>query len=283
MLHVQMLGTGTPQAHKFRCASSTLVEVAGTKFLIDCGYGTVRRLVESDINLQQVEKILFTHHHYDHNVDYPSFVLHGRNGRKTPLDVYGPIGTEQLTHDLFETGFAIDLKNRLSASFQDTVVVSSCHDIDSGFMIEGDDWRLTAGRADHFTVNGNFSLCYRIDTSAGAVTFSGDTLPCEGVSELAKGADVLVHEVLWRPENAENGRLPYRLSDASEAAVRSSRLTKHSFPEEVAKTAAEAGVKKLILTHLFSDVMLDELRDWMHQETGIEVLVAHDNLEFGLG
>ena len=160
-------------------------------------------MAENGINLHDVHRLLFTHHHYDHNVDYPSFVLHGRSGRETPLNVYGPIGTEKLSSDLFVTGgFTIDLNNRLSADINRGTILSGVQDIDAGFTLEGDTWKLTAERADHFTVGGNFTLCYRIDTDDGSVVFSGDTIPCDGIRKLAEGADVLVHEVFWQPFRA---------------------------------------------------------------------------------
>ncbi len=301
-INVHMLGTGSPRLNKNRCSSGTLVQVGGEKLLLDCGYGTVRRLVEADVVPADIHHLFFTHHHYDHNVDYPAFVLYGGHGGSIPLDVYGPVGTEKLTHDLFEAGFAIDIDNRLSGivrSFErfrdgaidrrqfehelaETKRLPVGHDIDAGFVLERNDFRLIVQRADHFTAGGNFSLCFRVETSSGSVAFSGDTLPCDGVRQIAAGADVLVHEVLWQPQDATNGRLPFRASDVSEERYRSSRLTKHSLPEEVAQVAKEAGVKKLVLTHFFSDARLDELGNWMRCELDIEVMVASDNLRFSV-
>lgn len=283
-IKVLMLGTGTPQLRPHRCGSSSLIQIGGDHILIDCGYGSVRRMAENGVRLHDVQRLLFTHHHYDHNVDYPSFVLHGRSGRETPLNVFGPIGTEKLSSDLFQTGgFTIDLNNRLSRDINRGTILSGVQDIDAGFTIEGDTWKLTAERADHFTVGGNFTLCYRIDTDDGSIVFSGDTIPCDGIRKLAKGADVLVHEVFWQPFQGKDGRRPYTKEDATETMYEASRRTKHSLPEEVKTIAHEAGVKRLVLTHLFSDDHLDELQGYMQQGVECEVVLGEDHMRFEVG
>ena len=277
-----MLGTGTPALRPHRCGSSTLVQIGDENLLIDCGYGSAMRLAENHVRLEDVTRLFFTHHHYDHNVDYPSFVLHS-SGRREQLDVYGPVGTSQLTTDLFDRAFSIDLNNRQNQPRAMRTVVSAVEDIDSGFVIEGNHWRLTAERVDHFTYGGNFTLGYRIDTDTGSVAFSGDTMPCDGIRKLAQGADVLVHEVSWQVANAKKGRWPHGKDDVTEDAFRRLRITKHSLPEEVKAIAHEAGVKRLVLTHLFSDEHLDELQKYMQQGLECEVVLAVDHMRFSSG
>ena len=273
-----MLGTGTPYLRPHRCGSSTLIEIGQDKILIDLGYGSVRRLGENQRRLQDIESVLFTHHHYDHNVDYPSLVLHSRRGRERPLNVYGPVGTEELSYDLFTRGFHRDIQHRQSPEYNAGIVVSQVEDIDSGFVLEKDDWKLTARRADHFNRNGNYSLCYRIDTDHGSVVFSGDTIPCDGIREIAKGADMLIHEVYWRPELASSGQLPYSQTDSPDELWQLSRNQKHSLPDEVRQIAHEAGVQTLVLTHLFDDTHLDELHGYMQQGLDCEVVLAADHM-----
>ena len=282
-IKVLMLGTGTPELRPHRCGSATLLQVGEDHILIDCGYGAVRRMAENHIRLQDVQHLLFTHHHYDHNVDYPSFVLHGRSGRKNPLNVYGPVGTGELTTDLFERGFHRDINHRLSPATVEGIIVSGAKDIDAGFVMEGNDWRLTAERADHFTRNGNFSLCYRIDTDSGSVTFSGDTIPCAGIQKLAKGADVLVHEVFWRPGVGKDGKEAFTAADTDPKVFATSRLRKHSLPEEVKAIAHEAGVKRLVLTHLSTDEHLDKLQGYIQQGLECNVILGEDHMRFESG
>ncbi len=86
---------------------------------------------------------------------------------------------------------------------------------------------------------------YRFDTPSGSVAFSGDTGPCENVVRLARGADVLVHEVIDVGVIARRvARMPN--ADAIVAHLSSS----HSSPEAAARVATAAGVKTLVLSHL---------------------------------
>jgi len=79
------------------------------------------------------------------------------------------------------------------------------------------------------------ALCFRIETSQEAVTISGDTEFSDEVINLAKGSQVLVHEC---PFPVHMGAIPG-----------------HTTAEEVGRVAAEAGVRNLVLTHLFEEVV----------------------------
>ena len=69
-----LLGTGTPAPLTHRAGSSYLLELAGEKLLIDCGPGSVRRLLETGVSPTEIAGLLLTHLHYDHCVDYAHFV-----------------------------------------------------------------------------------------------------------------------------------------------------------------------------------------------------------------
>lgn len=77
-------------------------------------------------------------------------------------------------------------------------------------------------------------LSYRFDTPYGSVVFSGDTQYCPSIVELAKEAD-LFFCMASGGDMGENktGRCPAGVADAKAAG----------------RIAAEAGVKKLVLTH----------------------------------
>ena len=77
------------------------------------------------------------------------------------------------------------------------------------------------------------SIGWRVESGGISVVFSGDTIYSRGLVEAAQGADLLIHEAL-------------ATDDAHDMAV--GRL--HSTSGDAARVAAQASVKKLILTHL---------------------------------
>jgi ribonuclease BN (tRNA processing enzyme) len=89
------------------------------------------------------------------------------------------------------------------------------------------------------------AFAYRFDTPTGSVVFSGDTGPCENVVRLARGANILVHEVIdleWMKELLR--RLP------NGEAVINHLGRAHSTPDQVGDIASRAGVRTLVLSHL---------------------------------
>ena len=91
------------------------------------------------------------------------------------------------------------------------------------------------------------ALAYRFDTDTGSVVFSGDTGPSENLVELARGADVLVHEVIdtdWVDQLLPPPRTP-----AQEGLFRH-LLGAHTATSQVAAVACAAEVGTLVLSHL---------------------------------
>ena len=91
------------------------------------------------------------------------------------------------------------------------------------------------------------ALAYRFDTDAGSVVFSGDTGPSENLVELARGADVLVHEVIdtdWVGQLLPPPRTP------RQEGLYRHLIGAHTAVEQVAPIACAAGVDTLVLSHL---------------------------------
>jgi len=146
-------------------------------------------------------------------------------------------------------------------------------------VAEDDDLRVTAILVQHAPVFPAFA--YRFDTAAGSIVISGDTAPCPNLVALARGADILVHEVYddarWQGPQAEPSR---------EAELRLDHLvTSHTPLSEVGSIAAAAGVGRLVLTHFIpgDDARPDAYwRDAVSPSFGGEVVVGQDLLELRL-
>ena len=144
------------------------------------------------------------------------------------------------------------------------------------------DVRVTAVLVRHAPVFPAFA--YRFDTPSGSIVLSGDTAPCPNLIRLARNADILVHEVFDDrvDEQEDRGADP---DEAWEAARRHHHMvTSHTPLPEVGRIAAEAGVRRLVLTHFIpgDDTLPDE--HWIKGVTGFdgEVVVGRDLMELAL-
>ncbi|MDQ3932784.1 MAG: MBL fold metallo-hydrolase, partial [Actinomycetota bacterium] len=127
------------------------------------------------------------------------------------------------------------------------------------------------------------SFAYRFDTDDGSVVISGDTAPSPNLVALARGADILVHEVfaddLWDQWDEDE-------EEDWEASQREHHLfTAHTGLSDVGEVAGEAEVGRLVLTHFIpgDDTLPDEhwTRGTADSFAG-EVVVGSDLLELSL-
>jgi ribonuclease BN (tRNA processing enzyme) len=88
------------------------------------------------------------------------------------------------------------------------------------------------------------AYAYRFDAKDRSVVISGDTAYVPGLATFARGADVLVHEVMYLP-GVEN--LIRRLPNAKR--LREHLMAAHTLPEDVGRIAQQAGVNILVLSH----------------------------------
>lgn len=148
---------------------------------------------------------------------------------------------------------------------------------------EDDQVRVTAILVQHAPVFPAFA--FRFDTDAGSVVVSGDTAPCPNLITLARGADILVHEV-FSDDTLQQWSAGRDALDEREAARRQHHLiSSHTPLSRVGAVAAEAGVGKLVLTHFIPGD--DDLPDafWIKGAAGNfdgEVIVGADLLEVNL-
>lgn len=282
-MKLTLLGTGVPTPNPNRCGPALVVQVEGEAILMDCGSGTTHQLIRAKLDPSKVNYLFFTHHHFDHNIDYAHFILATWTmGRETPLNVYGPRGTARLTKVLLEDVFEADIQSRVSSGKykpSEGLEINS-QDIDEGFVLEKGKWKLTCTRVDHFKHGENYTLAYRIDADGKSAVFSADTAPCGNLIRLAQGADVLVHEVFYCPELVATGYLWGRhRKEPTNSPADFVAPKGHTLPEQVGKLAKEAKVKKLVLTHFFSDTNLEELARIVKNDFAGEVILGRDLME----
>ena len=112
-IKVTLLGTkGGPRVNKGRANPSNLVTAAGQSYVVDCGYGVTRQLVDAGVEAHEVRTILITHNHSDHMLELGPLVYSAwAGGLHEPIDVWGPppIG-KTVANFLDSVGYDIDIR-----------------------------------------------------------------------------------------------------------------------------------------------------------------------------
>jgi len=245
-MQIILLGTGTPVLDSARQQSAFLVDIDGEKILFDAGCGVTSQMAKAGVEPRLVDAVFITHHHYDHNADYPCFLLtrwNHHNGKEVPLHIWGPPPTASITERLIgESGaFADDWKARVNHPASQRVHVERggtlprpgpafiATDAGPGLITEGAGWKVTATWGKHADPWLK-SLAYRVDSAEGSVAFTGDAVPTEGLGRLAQGVGTLVVNC-W--DHSENMGPDFGISGTLEAAG----------------LAREAGARRLVLAH----------------------------------
>jgi len=267
---ILFLGTaGGPPLRVDRSEPSTLLIVNGRKYLIDCGIGTARRLVEAGIESNQIKTIFFTHLHADHDMGLADVMANDFFTRQSwaaadPINIYGPPQTKQLVDAAFQfilvgirpfaaAGSATD-RDRLANPF------ISHEFARGGLVFQDDNIRVTAVENSHYVLiprqrrSAFKTYSYRIQTPDGVIVFTGDTGPSGAIAEFAKGADVLIAEASYRDPQELDQSMEARAarSHLRPTAIKSFRdhfLFEHLDAPEIGQLAANEGVKAVILYH----------------------------------
>jgi ribonuclease BN (tRNA processing enzyme) len=241
-----LLGTGGgPRPRKTNSASAQVIVVNEAAYVVDCGDGVARQLVLAGIPLPTLRHIFLTHQHSDHNADYGNLILlTWTAGLRTRVDSWGPPPLEEMTRHFMEMN-SYDIRIRIEDEgripLQPLVHV---HELtEGGLILEDDNVQVRATLVDHPPVVPAFG--YRFDTHDRSIVISGDTAPSENLIELARGADVLVHDALYP---AAIDRLVAGVPNAP--TLKQSILSHHTSAEDAGRVAQAAGVRTLVLSHL---------------------------------
>ena len=206
-------------------------------------------MVRADLDPFAVDRIFFTHFHPDHTVDVVPLLFGINYGaeekRSRSLHVTGP---EPFGHFW---GSVMDVWGEWMAGDYPTLVSELSHECPSPLDLSG--CRLSWAPAEHRPE----SIAYRLDADSGAFVYTGDTEYSESVVELARGAHTLLIECSF-PDNAP--------------------VPGHLTPSGVAQVAREAGVRRVVLTHLYPAVDDDLVASEVGRGYDGEVVVAEDGL-----
>ena len=267
-LTVRMLGTSASRPTVERNVSSAVVEREGETLMFDCGEGTQRQMMRYGVSFA-LGDIFFTHMHTDHVLGVVglsrTLQLQGRTER---LRLWGPRGSARVLRQWSafggeRLGFALDVvevEPGVPLARKDYAIVPFAVDHHGapalGYALVEDERRgrfnpelarelgvpegplwgeLHRGRPVALPDGRVVEPGVLVGASRPGrrIAITGDTRPCSGTIEAARGADLLVHEATFSEEERER---------AAE--------TGHSTAREAAEVALAAGVKQLLLTHV---------------------------------
>jgi ribonuclease BN (tRNA processing enzyme) len=224
--------------------TSSLVEIAGRRIVVDCGLGVSRGLVDAGMRLADLDMIVVTHLHSDHVLELGPLVHTAWTaGLKTPVTVYGPPGIEDYWEGfLASMRFDIDLRiaDEGRPDLRDLV---SLRIFGEGTVHRDESLAIDALRVDHPPVTDCFAL--RIEANGLVIVVSADTRHFPPLADFARGADILVHEAMLA---AGVDALVARTANGDR--LKEHLLASHTMAEDAGRIATAAGVGHLVLHHL---------------------------------
>lgn len=260
--------------------SANLIVYDNVPYVIDTGYGVSGKLVESKFPLPQLRYVFITHHHSDHNAEFGLLAYNAwAMGLKTPIDAYGPAGMKQLAQGFWDA-YRFDIETRMADEGRpDLRKLVNAHEYAEGEVLKTEKVRVSALRNVHPPIKESFAL--KFEFPGKTVVFSGDTAYFPPLAQFAKGADILMHEVMLLPAiefivgaNPNAGRILEHLKAS------------HTSVADVGRIATEAGVKTLVLSHFVpADSPKVTDKDWIDgiRETWKgELVLARDLMQIKL-
>jgi len=266
-MEIVFLGTAGSLPTEKRGLPAVFLDYMGEYFLFDCGEGTQRQMRIAGINFMRINNVFISHLHADHFMGLPGLMQSmDFMERKKPLEIYGPPGiADTLDHMLSMGTFKPDaLEIQVHEIDEGTVIKGEKYSITAsrvehtknslGYLFQEDAKRafikqkaldlgipeghlfskLQRGEAIEYegkTYDPNQVLA---DPVPGRkIVYTGDTRACDAILEMAKGADILIHDGTYSHQDIE------KVEDRD-----------HSTVTQAAQIAKKAGVRKLYLTHI---------------------------------
>jgi ribonuclease Z len=155
--------------------------------LVDCVGTAVVRLQTAGIALDDVKELILTHFHPDHVSGVPLLLMNmWLLGRTEPLRIYGLNHCLKRVEDMMSFYQWENWPEFFKVSFH------RLPETEGELVLENDDVRILSSPVHHLVPT--IGLRFESTDSGRQIAYSCDTEPCEAVTRLAAGADVLIHE-----------------------------------------------------------------------------------------
>lgn len=249
MMYLYVLGSGSSYNPVGRETTMLAVAVGDDVSLVDCGGNALAAFIRMGGDPAQVARLFLTHNHPDHVVGFPLLIQQlWLAGRRTPLPVYAPSETVATARRLMDT-FDTSGWEGLFAIEWHTIPLEPWTPVCASSAV-----RVLAAPAEHSRP----TVALRFESAHGVLVYSSDTAPSPHIVELARGADLLVHEATGPYEG-------------------------HSTVKDAAIVARDAGVPRVVLVHLpYDEEEAARLAAEAEAQIGVHIVPASDAMRYGL-
>ena len=232
MAVVHLLGTGAGASGPTRTTTMLAFESGGQTVVVDCGGDVIQRLLASGLDPAGIEALVVSHEHPDHVAGFPLFMEKiWLLGRRHPIPVIGIRPALDQARRVWEAFSTATWTGVPEIQWREVAPEAGAP------VLENERWRITAAPGTHGVPVIGIRV---VDVAGGGVcAYSCDTARSEVITEMARDADLLVHEATG------------------------ATLGGHTTYVEAAQVAREAGAGRLVLVHLppgVTDGDLDEAR-----------------------
>lgn len=230
-MQIQFLGSGDAFGSGDRLQSCFMVKSEHGQFLIDCGASSMIGINRCGVNPNDINVILISHLHGDHFGGIPFFIVASQlvYKRISPLLILGPPGMKDRFMQAMEVTFpgSSGVERKFAVEIKEFSV---------GNPVTAGGITVTPYLNSHPPIDSSFAL--RIDCGGKIIGYSSDTEWMESLNDTAKDSDLFISEAYYYDKKVK-GHMDY---------------------QTLIKNYLKTGAKRLILTHMSSD-MLSRLGD----------------------
>lgn len=239
-----VLGSGTPIPDPDRSGPGLAIVVDSVAYLFDAGTGIVRRAMAAArtgfpaLQAPQLATLFLTHLHSDHTMGLNDVMFTPWiQGRRTPLQLYGPPGTQRMVNGIL-AAYDEDIHERLESSGGPAAGAykAAVHEVTDGEIFSDARVSVRAFEVPHSAWK--HALGYRIQTPDKVIVISGDSRANPTIARECNGCDILVHEVY--SDSGFTTIAPARQRYHAQA---------HTAATQLGDIAAQAKPKLLVLYH----------------------------------
>lgn len=255
------LGTRAgPLASATRSQPSNLLVVGDANILVDVGDGTSARLAAVGVPTAQVDAVFISHLHWDHTGGLAAILgLRAQTNSRTPLRIYGPPGTAQMV-----TGLLASMVPGATAGYgvagarpTDLTTLTDVVELRDGAQVDYAGMTVSVRNNSHYSFDPASglaerfeSLSFRFNLPGRSIVYTGDTGPSSAVEELARGADLLIAEMMDVEHTVANVRRNNpNMPEAARLSMERHLREHHLLPADVGQMATRAGVRGVVVTH----------------------------------